>query len=366
MNILYTNFHVGEGGGHATYILSLLRNPRHNKYVATPPSSLLYRTLEEQGYDKLIPLTFPSRLKHFGAMLKNTRALRRIIQEHDIDIVHTNGSPDNRMALYASFLNPKKFRVIFTKHNTYKVKGAISRFRLNRFNDAVIFVSESVIEEAGLQKGYPRYHVVDHGIDLDYWKRSKPLESGEKIRLVSVAGRALHKGWQHLVEALAGLDEAERRRLSVTLLGRPEQETVDIEARAAELCDFAFPGFFEDPRPWLEEADVGFVLSHREACSFASREMSAMSLPVISSDFPNYIHNIDESCGWVTKRRDPESIRAVLRGILALLPEELNAMKLAARRKAENSFSLQRMIAETDKVYENVMGRASTDSREES
>ena len=55
MNILYTNFHREDGGGHTTYILSLLENSIHNTFVACPPTSMLYKTLQERA----TPILFP-------------------------------------------------------------------------------------------------------------------------------------------------------------------------------------------------------------------------------------------------------------------------------------------------------------------
>ena len=97
MNILYTNFHTGGGGGHTTYILSLVKNTPNNTYVACPESSSLCKSLEKIGYKNIIKMTFYYRITDIVKIVKNARLLARHIEEYDIDIVHTNGSPDNRM-----------------------------------------------------------------------------------------------------------------------------------------------------------------------------------------------------------------------------------------------------------------------------
>lgn len=355
-NILYTNFHREDGGGHTTYILSLLKGSRHNTFVACPPTSMLYKLLDEQGYDGLIPMEFPGKLKHFDQVVKNALKLRRAIVEHSIDIVHTNGSPDNRMAFYAKLLTFRKFKIIFTKHNTIKIKNAVSRLRFNRFNAATIFVGD-FLDYLGLDKNNPRFQIIPNCIDLEYWQRKAPASTGDRLTLISNAGASKHKGWHHLMEAIAGLPAADRQRLSVVMLARNEPEMAKELAAAGQICEFRFPGFLTDPRPELEKADIGFVLSYKEACSFACREMLAMGLPVITSDFMVLVRNIDESCGWVTKAKDVASIGEVLRAILAMPPERIDAMKAAARRKAEAEFSIADMLEQTDKVYARVMGK---------
>lgn len=357
MRILYTNFHLAEGGGHTTYIRSLLRNPRHEKFVACPYGSKLFTTLKEEGFSGLEAMDFPSSIfRQAPGIVRSAARLRRFIEEKDIDIVHTNGSPDNRLAFYVSLFCRKKFKVVYTKHNSIPVRGIVSKWRLNNFNDAVILVADAILDLLGLDRDNPKYHVIENGIDIEYWKRSSPPTlPGGKIRLVSNGGTRSIKGWPHLFEALDGLDDEEKSRFSVTLLGRVWSDT----EKKYSGPDARFPGFLTETRPWLEDADVGFLLSYREACSFASREMLAMGLPVITSDFPTCTTSYDPGCGWLTKRKDPKSIRRVLREILATPPEKLLEMKLAARRLAESSFSIETMIEKTDKVYDQVMGRGS-------
>ena len=271
--------------------------------------------------------------------------------------MHTNGAGDNWLLVYTSLLIGKRFKSVFTKHNTFKFKNFSSKWRMNRFNDAVIFV-EDLAEYLGLKKNTPRFHIIYNGIDLDYWQRKEPVRTGHQLTLISTAGGSRHKGWHHLIEAMAGLDEEEKSRLSVVLLSRDEPDMAREMAEAPKRCNFSRLDFVADARPELEKADIGFVLSHREACSFAAREMMSMSLPLITSDFLTLKNMTDPACGWVTKMKDPESIREALRAILALSPEELDAMKIAARKKAETDFySLRKMIDETDKVYEQIMAK---------
>lgn len=354
MNILYTNFHRGDGGGHTVYILSLLQNPEHNKFVACPPTSLLYGILQKRGYDKLIPMEFPGKLRQLGRVAKNAVALRRAISRHNIDIVHTNGSNDNRMALYASLLPGKRFKTVFTKHNAIRIKNAVSRLRLKWFNDAVIFVAD-LLDYLELDAAHPRFHIIANGIDLAHWKRAEPEATGRRLTLISHAGASRHKGWHHMIEAIAGLTDEEKDRLTVVMLARYEEEVAKELAEAGQICDFRFPGFFEDVRPELEKADIGFLLSYKEACSFSCREMMAMSLPVISSDFPTLAEVIDPGCGWVTGMKDPASVRKALRALLALSPDAVNAMKRAARQKAEAEFSMEGMIRQTNELYGRLM-----------
>ena len=352
VNILYTNFHFKAGGGHTTYILSLLENPEHTAFVACAPQSRLYLTLQERGFERLIPIEFYAKVADFRQVLKNTRLLKQAIEKHDIDIVHTNGSPDNRMALYVSWLSRRKFKIVFTKHNSRPVRGWLSRRRFRKANDAVIFVSEAAKRAAGFAEAEAKFHVVENGIDLNHWKRRTPAGDGRGVlRLVSTAGCARTKGWIHLAEAIASLPAADRARFSSVVAGRIEKSQLEMQARARELSNMEFPGYCNDPRTLLEEGDIAFLLSYSEASSFAQREMMAMGLPIIVSDCPSLTSNVDAGCGWVTRRRDAESIAGVLLEILELPEGKLGEMQAAARRKAEKNFDVTATIARTNEIY---------------
>ncbi len=355
MNILYTNFHLDWGGGHTTYVATLARNTEHKLFVACPGSSKLYKKLDEAGFAGLLDMYFPRKLRELPLTFKTAARLRRFIEENDIDIVHTNGSQDNRLAFYASLFCRKKFKIVFTKHNSYRIKNIFSRWRFNS-NDAVIFVSRSIYASIGFSNFKTPITVIENGIDTDYWQRREPVAAatGAKLRLVSNAGTSPHKGWMLLAEAIGGLEPAEKARLSVTVLGRIQKE--DEIARAKTLCDINFPGFFEDTRPYLEQGDIGFVLSYGvETISFACREMMSMSLPVMVSNYASLPDNIAPGSGWVVNNKDVAHIRRTLRQILQMPPETLYDMKLAARKHAQQNFTLNKMIAATNAVYNSVM-----------
>lgn len=355
MNILYTNFHRGSGGGHDTYITSLVARSPHNVFVACPPTSSLYRTLEQQRFSNLFPLSFPGKLKELPAVIRNVRALSRLIDGYEIDIVHTNGSPDNRLALYARMLCTRKFRTLLTKHNSFPVSGRVSRWRFLRANDAVILVSHSVTQTLGFPVSAPGVHVIRNGVDTRWWQPPDETDASlsDRLRLVSIAGTAPYKGWHYLLRALALLPPAVQARFSVTIAGHmPPAE------RLRRLCgglpvEVSFTGFLSDPRPLLAKSDIGFVLSDAvETISFACREMMAAGLPVIVSDFGGLPENVTPGTdGWIVPAGDERALAALLTCISRMHARDIAEMKRSARRKAVEAFDISQMVGATNQVY---------------
>jgi len=118
-----------------------------------------------------------------------------------------------------------------------------------------------------------------------------------------------------------------------------------------------FPGLLDDVRPALAACDVGFVLSYREALSFACREVMSLGLPALISDAGGLPENVrDGQDGWIVPVRDPQAIGRVLQSILAD-PSRVAAMGQAARDKSVREFNLDRFVSATADVYQRALTR---------
>lgn len=362
MKVLFTNFHAHHGGGHDTYILTLIKNPEIDPYVACPATSELYRKLQDIGFKNLFPLNFASKPAELCSIFKAYKQLNRLIRDHRIDIIHTNGSPDNRLTLYLKMFSLNKFKVCYTRHNSFPIKNAISKLRLTKFNDCIIVVSESIYNTLPFLRENKKTKLIKNGIDLNKWQPSY-LKKGAKINLVSIAGIKDYKGWFFIIDALKLLSEEQRSRFTVTLAGDiPKQDKIDqVFAGHKVLQQVTFTGSLDNPAPLLIDADIGFVLSHQiETISFACREMMAAGLPVIVSNFGGLPENItDGQDGWVTEVASPNSIAKVLTRILLMDETALLAMKQNARIKAESCFSIENMLKKTQQAYRSLLAERS-------
>lgn len=355
MNVLYTNFHAHYGGGHATYVRSMLRNNKNTYFIACPKTSQLFQLVEKEGNATLFDVPFPSKFKSVVIILKSIFKMARIIKQNNIDIIHTNENADNRIIFYASLLTRKKCKVVLTKHNAKPIKNRItSRLRFNQFNSAVIYVSNSVVNTIGLSDIKVPTYIIENGIDTDYWQLN-PTLPGPIITFVSIAGTAPCKGWQYLVQAIKRLPDAQKKRVRVKIVGKiPPQQDIDNWLEG-DCCPeiVSFIGYKEEPKSELIGADIGFVLSDsEETISFACREMMSCGLPVIVSDVGSLPDNVDHGVnGWVTKRANVDNLYATLLDILDTSPVDLMRMKHEARAKALQSFGLEIMLQKTQDVY---------------
>ena len=125
MNILYTNFHPGNGGGHTTYLTYLFNgvlSQNINAFIAAPEVSKLNKYLKKKHPNKVFDIDFPGKPKEIFNIIKNIKKLKNIIIKEQIDVVHVNGTPDHKVVMLCKWLYRLNFRIIRTKHDSFKIK----------------------------------------------------------------------------------------------------------------------------------------------------------------------------------------------------------------------------------------------------
>lgn len=363
MKILFTNFHKRNGGGHVTYILNLLRElTEHDCWLATPGSSRLYRYASAVGTATVVDLSFNSRI---GRLLPEVLRLRMLIQEQQFDIIHVNASADHRHVMLACLGLRHRPRIILTKHNDHPVHTVGHWLRARLATDAVIAVSRYVASLFNNSAyAMDTIHVIHHGIDTGYFSPpSSDLRRQSRCALLghddpshivfgSTGGTDFEKGWMELVHAIARLPDAWRERCRVIVAG--DLPPADLRQTIANLGlekQVLFPGLMDDIRVVLAASDLGFVLSHHEALSFAARESMACGLPTIVSDAGGLPENVEHGVtGWVTPARNSDALRELLAQIL---PDAALRSQVAqqSRDYALRYFNLDRFGRQTLTVY---------------
>ena len=368
MKILITDIHHGNGGGHVTYILSLVQGlcRDHDVTVASPPTGRLYRRLSEAQGVRALPGLYTSRPLE---MWREVRELRRFLEAERFDVVHVNGGADHRHVMLATLAMRERPGIVWTKHNTNPVSSIGHALRARFGTHTSIAVCEYV---AGiLQHSSYRQRpiqVVRNGIDTE---SLRPATLAEKARfrdelfgplpadaivLGSLGGTDRNKGWHLLVQAAARLPEVLRARLRIVVAGDPPAADLVEQVEAVGMAAHVrFPGLVSDVRSVLGACDAGFVLSFREAASYASCETMAMAIPALVSDAgglpENVRHGVD---GWVVPTGDIDALEAVLHDIFASV-DRLPAMGAAARGRVETAFCRHKFIQDTQAVYSDAL-----------
>jgi len=369
MRVLFTNFHRGNGGGHDTYVTSLVAglSPSHEVTVAAPRSSRLFRLASTRLGVQVKAVDFSPRGL---AWLRELCTLWRLVSLGKFDIVHVNGSADHKLVMLVRLVALRRPSIIYTKHNDHRNRSFGNWLRARLGTDHVIAVSDYVARKLR-ESPYSRVPLtmVSHGIDTARFSPPAPAETDsmrahyfgpdahEAAVFVSTAGTHYEKGWTDLLEAVAQLPAHLRSRARVILVGETPLPCMISRVESLGLAgQVLFTGLLDDVRSALAAAHAAFVLSRRETLSFACREAMAMGLPVLVSDAGGLPENIiDGTDGWVVPRADVAALKVTLEEILSA-PHTLADMGRAALAKSRARFGLEAFVASTLAVYHSTLG----------
>ena len=347
-----------------TYVLSLLNGlcQEHQLTIAAPHTGRLYKSASNIQGVRVLAGRYTSRPL---TLIAEVKQLRRFLKQERFDVVHVNGGADHRHVMLATLGLRHRPAIVWTKHNTNPVCSLGHRLRARFGTHASIAVCDYV---SGLlsNSNYRRspIYVVRNGIDIDALRPIDPALKGEyrqtlfgdlgpdALILGSIGGTDYNKGWLVLVEAVMRLEPQLRKRVHLVVAGDPPSQAMLQKVRSLGLeKQVIFPGLVSDIRKVLGACDIGFVLSFREAASYASCETMAMGIPALVSDAGGLPENV--RCGrdgWVVPAGDTQQLSRVLTSIISDT-STLTVMGRSARERVEQLFAMPSFLEETKKVY---------------
>jgi glycosyltransferase involved in cell wall biosynthesis len=368
--------------GPASRILQVARGLRplgFETVVAMPDGDKTFGSLlSESGFayhslplvrlrDTVNPAVHARYLAAFGA---NVRALRRIIRQERIGIIHTNGLMNIQVVLAARLekipvlwhLNepdvPLPLRILY--------RGLLKRMA------AVVAVAAK--ERAGYYRLRPdafgsRLRVLYAPVDT---VRFNPKVSGDPVRtefgiepgcpvIGAVAAFSPNKGFRHLIEAFPAIKrQYSRAKLMLVgeLLSNRRHYWQPLMDRAQELgyrSDVFFTGQRLDIPRVMRAFDVFVHPSESEACPMAVLEACASGVPVVATDVGGTREIVlDGITGVVVEPRKPAQIGdAVLRMLGSA--EAAREMARCGAERVNEIFSLEKCVMTHAALYRKAL-----------
>ena len=365
ISILYVIDGLEYGGGERVFLqlAAGLRN-RYQVFVAAMPGGSFENELERLKI-QFIPVDISRRIS-----LKPILKIKNIIQNKKIDVVHSQGARADFFARFAGKLAGvshilctiampvEGFEVSLLRKKIYRFMDWVTERYVERFVVVSDSLKKAMIERRGiLAKRVVRIY---NGIELDEYrpyardgKIRKEWGVSQHVPLVGAIGRMVwQKGFEYLIEAIP---EIVRHFSAVRFLfvgDGPLRGKIGALSEELRVKDnVIFTGFRSDIKEILSAIDILVVPSLLEGFPMITLEAMAMEKPIVATNIDGITEQITDGINGILV--PPTNSSALAKAIMRVLnnKELARTMGLVARKKVEQEFSVQRMVAETEKVY---------------
>ena len=307
----------------------------------------------------------PTRLSPVGL-----RRLTRYMRREQIDLVHAHMYRSNVPATIAARA-ARVPAVICQIHNVDSWDTPRQRWMdrlLCRWRHAIVAVSERVRRDviASLNVPAERTRVIYNGVETERFADGslrEPTRQALGLRPSDLAivyhHRLVDQKNPGILLKIASRIAARRRGVRVLVAGDgPRREGLERAAAEQGLADrLRFLGKRDDVPALLQASDLAILPSFKEGFSNALLEALAAGLPVVATDVGGNAEAIEHGkSGWIVP---PHNDAAFLSAVAELVdsPAERKRMAREASRRAER-FSLERMVAEVEALYEELYSEA--------
>ncbi|MDJ0928064.1 MAG: glycosyltransferase family 4 protein [Gammaproteobacteria bacterium] len=300
--------------------------------------------------------------------LAPVRALARLIDEKEIDVLHCSLQIALFMGWCARRVSRRKPRLLVALHTTHNRSRREDMFDLLLFQwlmrscNRIICVCQA--QERHWQNKYAflrgRTQVIYNGVDTEFFSPDTVSDAGAKLRrelgiapdavvACCIAAFRPEKGHDILLRAFARALESEVD--AYLLLAGAGPRLSEIEALVTELGlnqRVEFLGIRADVRPILAAADVSVIASTAvETFSIAMLESLSMGVPVIATDIGGAGEMVfPDETGLLVPCGDPESLARAMTKMFGQ-PAACAAMGRKGRQLVMRQFSEEMMLSRT-------------------
>jgi glycosyltransferase involved in cell wall biosynthesis len=376
LKLLFVIDNLQFGGGERVFaqIINGLPQDRYEIFLASHPSEQLPQAIRPEV--KFLPIDFSKRL-NFSLIPR----LSEIIKKNEINIVHGQGVRAEFYARFASRMasNSKYISTIAMPVEGFdvsplrkKIYSLLDRFS-ERSVDRFLVVSDVLRDKIIRGRGILAEKVIRiyNGIEIDHYLLQEQNGSRKKIRIefsvedetlfIGAIGRLVwQKGLEYLVQAIPKVLN-EFPQAKVLLVGEgPLRDELETLARKLKIEEnLIFSGFRKDINEILSAIDILVIPSLLEGFPMITLEGMAMAKPIIATAIDGIKEQIiDGQSGVFIPPRDPYPIAdAIIR--LGKNKNFAQNLGLEAKRRVEEQFTVEKMVAETERVYQSLFAHSS-------
>lgn len=297
--------------------------------------------------------------------------LRSIIKKKKIDIVHSNRAVEGIHAYLAT--RGTEVKIVQSYHGYVpedKKDNLILKFLAHKM-DANIIVSKGFGERLKVQskiKDYNNFHVIYNGIDQNKLIVKQSFCLGKELRIKEssfIAGMVgnFQSGKDQLTICKAlSLIIKKFPEFHLVFIGGLIKSTPQYYNQCIDFCEnnnlmnyVSFLGRRQDIPSLLKSLDLFVFSSIEDTFGIAVVEAMLMGVPVIVSNIPPLLEITDNGRkGFIFETGNSEDLASK---IISLIEdrEKLNSLKLAAKKWAQDNYSIEKYIENLKKLYMSLL-----------
>lgn len=296
----------------------------------------------------------------------NLPAIKELVEKEQVDLIHAH----TRVTQALAFLVSKMTKVPFvtTAHGFYKPR--LSRKLFGCWGERVIAISPMVAEE--LKKTHKvredKIRLIQNAIDVEEFQKRYSEKDPETLRrelgipehalvIGSVSRLVEDKGHAYLVEAVQKLKKNIPHIFLIILGDGRQKENLEQLIRRLDLrASVKIIPAMKDVTGVLSVTDI-FVhpATHREGFGFSIAEAMAVKKPMIATNIWAINAIIQDGVnGFLVEPKSADALVKAIKWIVAN-PEQAQGIAENGQKMVLKLCSLDRMVNEIEKVYEEVV-----------
>jgi glycosyltransferase involved in cell wall biosynthesis len=404
MNILHLNTYYEKGGASQISSAIFKKNEKNDKYS----SSFTFGRGENIKIKKVYKFTYKPEIYLHGFITRltgyegvgsyfSTKRLIKYIESKEIDLVHLHNIHGYYLNLsFINYLKKNKYPVVWTFHDAWPFTGSCAYYfdcykwksgcgncpnlktypknyidqsknmwirKQELFSSGwkpvIITPSQWLANEAN--KSFLRNHrikVINNGININTFKPRNNKNIREKLNIplnkkvvlfVAADLEDKRKGAEYFFEALSYLKNDNYMVVAIGKEYNKQFNNIDIEIKQL--------GYIHE-RESLSEiysmSDVFCTTSLDEVFGLTVTEALSSGTPVVAFDVGGITEQIKNNCGFTVEVKKTKELAQKI--ALLLEDKKLNKkMSQKAREKAVNNYSIEKMVSEYIKVYDELL-----------
>lgn len=368
MKILQISSAKSFGGGekHLADLVRGLKERNHEIFLAAPENSPFHTKLSEQTF---LNLSLRNALD-----VKSAWRMASFIKQNKIEIVHAHLARDYPIAALAVKLSGHQAKLVITRHVLFKLN------RLHKLTLAkvakVIAVSAAVENQLLSQKIFPpdKITAIPNGIETKLWTEVNSEKLRQRFRekfgfaeddlLVGIIGELKElKGQTDFVIA-AEIIARKFDKARFIVVGKDHSPDRSLARKIVKMAKvfglqdrFLWLEWIEETAEMLHAIDVFVSASHSESFGLAIVEAMASACAIVSTETEGAKEILQN--GQTAKLVPVENPVKLAEAVNEFLADADLRREFGenAQQFAINNFTLQRMVDETEKVYQEMLNK---------